>query len=382
MNSINSKRSFCLFLISLFLVNFVGFAQNRKTALLKIEIQDGAINVLNANGQRVMLSTLKKNADSEQTASMSAQCVEEFASTHHRYAHLKTCGSIEDKSTSLQTSALAMPNLTIYQGDGSENKYQYDEDTHELSINTSVGNYGDAPAFSFRVGYYLSPDEVLDHSDYFVANATHDELPGGYYVNMGASVNLDKVTGLPGGTYYVMFYIDDQENVAESDEDDNCFYFGTPFEFAPEQDGLPNLTLYTGDGSENNYSFESTTNMLTIKTSIQNNGEAGAGAFRVGYYLSVDESIDNSDYLVSSDTRNSLSYGYFTNMSGAVDLDNVQGLSDDIYYVCFYIDDNDQVDESDESDNGYYFTTPIEYEAEGTREPDIRIHPTELTITQ
>jgi hypothetical protein len=208
------------------------------------------------------------------------------------------------------------------------------------------------------VGYYLSVGTTITTSDYLVATASQGSLSNGFYVNMNATVDLDNVGGLPGETYYVGFIIDDQSQVSESDENDNAFYF-TPTIFYPG--GTPNLTLYTGSGSVNNYSYNTSTHVLTVNSSVQNNGAGSAGAFRVGYYLSDNTTISTSDYLVATASQNSLTNGFYVNKTATVDLDNVGGLPSGTYYVGFIIDDQAQVSETDENDNTAYYTPTIDY---------------------
>jgi len=123
----------------------------------------------------------------------------------------------------------------------------------------------------------------------------------------------------------------------------------------------PNLPLYTGSGSNNTYTYNTSTHQLDVNISIQNNGLGSAGSFRVGWYLSTNTTISTSDYLVVTASQSSLTNGYYVNKSGSIDLDNVSGLLSGTYYVGIYFDDQFQVSKSDETDNLAYYTPTITY---------------------
>ena len=50
--------------------------------------------------------------------------------------------------------------------------------------------------------------------------------------------------------------------------------------------GTPNLFVYTGTGSDNTYLYNPTTHLLTLSTSVGNDGTVASGSFRTGAYLS------------------------------------------------------------------------------------------------
>ncbi|MCK4661301.1 MAG: T9SS type A sorting domain-containing protein [Bacteroidales bacterium] len=118
-----------------------------------------------------------------------------------------------------------LSNLFLYTGTGSINTYNCNTTTHVLNVTNSVANDGDASAGSFRTGWYLSENTTLTTDDYLVATATQSSLPIGYYVNISVNVDLDDVSYLPAGTYYIFVYIDDLDAVIESNEADNLAYF-------------------------------------------------------------------------------------------------------------------------------------------------------------
>ena len=147
---------------------------------------------------------------------------------------------------------------------------------------------------------------------------------------------------------------------------------------------LANLSPYTGSGAVNQYSFDSETKILNVKLSMGNFGSTTASNFRLGLYLSQDESVTTDDILVGSYAIGNLAGGYFANMSFTLDLQQISGIPAGTNYVSFYFDDLGQVTESNENDNTAYFTPAInivQNEGSGGK-PKIRISPQAQTIEQ
>ncbi len=60
-----------------------------------------------------------------------------------------------------------LPNLLFYGGEGSDNTYHFDNTTSLLTANISVANNGTANAGTFRVGFYLSTDSIIQTSNIY-----------------------------------------------------------------------------------------------------------------------------------------------------------------------------------------------------------------------
>lgn len=138
---------------------------------------------------------------------------------------------------------------------------------------------------------------------------------------------------------------------------------------------LPNLCIYTGSGSQNFYSYDSTTGQFTAHISIQNNGTADSGPFRIGLYLSSDSLITTADILLSH-VASSLAFGYHIDINIKGDGQVLNSLPPGIYYLGVYIDDLYQVTESNESDNSFAFPVPIPHL------PCLHVNPDSLIIYQ
>ncbi|MBN2412780.1 S8 family serine peptidase [candidate division KSB1 bacterium] len=270
--------------------------------------------------------------------------------------------------------SLLAPDLYLYTGSGSYNSFTFNTSTNVLNVYNSFANGGNAASGAFRVGWYLSNNLVLDVNDYFVTSVTQAAgLAAGYYVNLQATADLDNVSNLQSGTYYLWIVTDDLNSVGESDETNNYNYFSSP-QITYSGSGLPDLIIYTGTNSTNNFSFNSATNALTVTNSIANNGTANAGSYRVGWYLSEYTTLGISDFfIISANMSAGLQPGYFVNATANVDLDNVSGLKAGNYYLWVVADDLNNVLESDETNNANYFVSQQIFFG-GTGSPDLSFY--------
>jgi len=132
------------------------------------------------------------------------------------------------------TTTASEPNLDRYLGTGSVLNSSYDNSTHVLSLDWSVENNGTGDAGSFRIGWYLSDNTTITTTDQFLTYQTVSSLAAGVYKNVSGSVNLwdFDCSSLPSGTYYVGVIIDYLDNITESDETDNDYYFSSSFSYS------------------------------------------------------------------------------------------------------------------------------------------------------
>jgi len=248
-------------------------------------------------------------------------------------------------------------NLFIYTGEGSNNSYTYNDATKLLNVSASIANGGNSVADTFLVAFCLSLNEVLDTNDICVGLDTINPLESGYFADAKTMVDLGKLE-LASGTYYVFIVCDLTNKVTETNETDNVDHFIVPIIFS--EPIKTNLFIYTGEGSKNAYEFEASSNVLQLYTSIGNVGNTSANNFRVGFYLSDDIAIDNSDKLINSVSISSIEYNHYKNIEPSADLDNLN-LTAGAYFIIIYCDDLLQIAETDETDNGVYFNESISF---------------------
>ena len=122
------------------------------------------------------------------------------------------------------------------------------------------------------------------------------------------------------------------------------------------------MTLYTGGGSVNTYSYHKTSYALTITSSIQNGGSAAAHNVAISWYLSDNTTISTSDYFLGSDIiQGRLDDGFYINKTLSVNISHINELPEGTYYIGAVIDPFDVIEELDETDNFILFYEPMTY---------------------
>ncbi|HPG41324.1 MAG TPA: S8 family serine peptidase [bacterium] len=144
--------------------------------------------------------------------------------------------------TKISYSGAGQPDLAVFQGTAATNGYRYDDMTKQLDIVNSIGNFGQTAAQSFRTGWYLSTDLNLTTADVIVAaEQTTEALLPNYYININTGADLSALS-VTAGLYYVIIFIDDNGQVAESDEDNNASYFYEQLQYG-QTSGDPDINI-------------------------------------------------------------------------------------------------------------------------------------------
>ena len=221
-----------------------------------------------------------------------------------------------------------------------------------VNMNVGIINNGNTSAGSSELGYYISSNTNITTSDWLIGTDYVSSLSAGSSTSESINVDVNNVTPtIPPGTYYCGFIIDHLDQVAESNENDNNFYWSSPQVMIG---GDPNLTE---DGGSSTLSVSGTN--VNMNVDIINNGNASAGSSELGYYLSANTIFTTSDWLIGTDNVTSLSAGSSTSESINVDVNNVTPtIPPGDYYCGFIIDHLDQVAESNENDNDWYWSSP------------------------
>ncbi|MEL6942285.1 MAG: CARDB domain-containing protein, partial [Bacteroidota bacterium] len=223
-------------------------------------------------------------------------------------------------------------------------KGQLDVNGSVITItNFKIKNTGFSDASVSYVGYYLSTDKNFTTSDVFLGHDYVDGLAQRESSTENFMIDLSSMD-IPEGEYYVGTVIDYMNSVDEGNEDNNndCYWDAPKVVIG----GKPNLAC-KGNG-------ELTIDGLNIKigwVSVINNGTASAGASKIGFYLSTNQTFSTSDILLGSRDVESLDAGEFVMIPNfEKDLATLD-LDPGTYYIGFIIDYEDNVMESNENDN-------------------------------
>jgi len=259
-----------------------------------------------------------------------------------------------------------IPNLTVGENSTIEYPYNYTiAEPHKLMIGYDVLNDSDIDVEdSFNVDLLLSTD-----NDYTTANdnfqldeVTVNGVLSGESFYDELVVNLDTVVipgigSLPEGDYYVMFYIDNNDDIDEYNEEDNMAVTNGPISY-----GTTNLL--PGDASSFTFPSVANTNQLQIVSQIVNDGnEATGSAFDVDFMLSADNDYTTTDdnYNLGSNTvTDILAPDAAANITLNIDLD-LENIPVDDYWIIVFIDSGNAIGESNEYDNIWISDTEFDY---------------------
>ncbi|MDP8209783.1 MAG: dockerin type I domain-containing protein [Candidatus Electryonea clarkiae] len=259
-----------------------------------------------------------------------------------------------------------IPNLTVGENSTIEYPYNYTiTEPHNLMIGYDVLNDSNVDIEdSFNVDLLLSSDNDYTTTD---DNFPLDEVTingvlseESFYDEL--IVNLDTVVipgigSLPEGDYFVMFYIDNNDDIDEYDEEDNFAVTTGPISV-----GVPNLL--PGAASSFTFPYIANTNQMQVISQILNDGtEPTSGPFEVIFLLSADNDYTTTEDNYNLDTNvvnDILNPGVSVSTTMIIDLDEEDIPADD-YWIFVFIDAGNAIAESNEYDNIWVSDAEFDY---------------------
>jgi subtilase family serine protease len=211
----------------------------------------------------------------------------------------------------------------------------------KVVIASSIRNIGEAPAGGFRVDYFLSGNDTFTASDTHLTTCEFKEgLAAGKAETCNGEVPLPK--GLRPGTYYAGMIVDLDAKVIEPDKKNNVRLSDS----GPVKIIVPDLmvTSFTVPAA--------ITPGLPFKltATIRNAGEGDAPAFRLGNYISQNNTLTVKDTLFSTCSfREGLKAGATETCTSTLALPAAYPIG--AYVFGAIVDDTQIVLESDEDNN-------------------------------
>lgn len=214
-----------------------------------------------------------------------------------------------------------------------------------------VQNIGNKTSSSTRIGYYLSADQDINTSDFFIGSDLISSLNPSATETESFYIDLSTID-VPAGTYYLGIIIDYENNVSESNEANNICFINYPQVTVDDSASKPDLTCdYRGN-------LSSSGSYLTISNvRVKNIGNSDSGPSYIGYYLSTDQNITTSDIFLGQDYVGNLMPWGASVESLTIDINSLN-IPAGTYYVGIIIDYRDEVDERDETNNICFFDSP------------------------
>ncbi len=209
----------------------------------------------------------------------------------------------------------------------------------------SIQNTGTANAGSFHVNFYACTSSTYSSPIFIGSDFVAAGLPAGSTYSSARSIDLC-VAGLSAGTYYLGFYIDYANSIAESNESDNNTFYSTPRAHSCSS-GLPDvLTVSTSMG------FSGATANHTY--TVQNMGTSSTSGCNIDFYACTSP-VFSSPVFIGSDYVPGLAPGATYASSKSINL-CTSGLSDGTYYFGVYVDYANSIAESNEANNNIFYS--------------------------
>ncbi|MCB1172283.1 MAG: hypothetical protein KDK39_01900 [Leptospiraceae bacterium] len=228
--------------------------------------------------------------------------------------------------------------------------------------NIQIRNASPVSIGDFSLGLYLSRDARIDPNDTLLAEFGKNGLGAGNDTSMRTFTGW-LPTDLPSGEYHVGILLDNKQLWAESDENNNTLTSIVRVSRPAERPA--NLGWAGGDWIRPT-TIQAGESIQFDALAIRNTGQGPAAAFVVGYYLSKDQHIDGSDLLLHSVGLESLAVGRQQRLAEQSML--IPGsVASGSYYIGVMLDAENQVAETNESDNTRFH--PITINA--NRHPDL-----------
>jgi subtilase family serine protease len=222
---------------------------------------------------------------------------------------------------------------------------QIDTDAGQVLHATELArNLGTFSASAFRVGIYLSANNVITKSDVLLGSRSIDGLAIGD--GSGAASDLVLPSGLSPGTYFVGAIADDMSALLELTEANNVLVAAGTLDVIATPDPMPDLVV-------SNMGFGPSDVMpggtVQLQTTIRNEGDLSAGTFKLGLYLSTDEEISVDDLRIGQRTVFQLGIDFGSASSAPYTVPGSVVPGD--YYVGAIADFQNSVAESEEANN-------------------------------
>jgi len=214
-----------------------------------------------------------------------------------------------------------------------------------LHVTESVTNIGVLPSGPFRVGIYLSSNNVVSPSDTLLASREVAGLAVG--ASSGAVVDVQVPPGVSAGTYYLGTFVDDLGALLELRESNNALLAPATLDVIASPAPLPDLVMQSVGFTPAQVNPGA---VVQVQSEVRNQGTLSATSFQVGIYLSTDDQITADDLRIGA--RQVLQLGIQFGSASSAPFVVPAGLAAGTYHVGALADDASQVAELNEANNG------------------------------
>jgi subtilase family serine protease len=151
----------------------------------------------------------------------------------------------------------------------------------KVSLTSTVTNQGDASSPKTMIQYYLAPGPSKEDGWLLTGKRSVKELaPRATYTG---KAKITVPSGIPSGTYYLLACVDDTNQAIEDNEDNNCTPSSAPVDLT-----APDLVITDLSGLPATSPLKA---VLSLTTSVKNEGTLASGPSRTYYYWSLDQTL-------------------------------------------------------------------------------------------
>ena len=244
-----------------------------------------------------------------------------------------------------------------------------------LSISDDVVNMGVADSAAVRVAVYLSTDASVTTNDILLG--VHDLQALTVGAGAGANVDLPVPGGIAAGSYRVGLWVDDDQQQPEIDEGNNLIVSTTFLDVTGGGAAAPNLVSELIDPDA---SSAAPGDSFQVVTRVANVGDASTPLFRIGVYLSTDDTIDASDTRIGNRlVPFGLGAGFASVASAPANIP--VNLADGFYTLGVLADWEGVVAESDETDNALTVSGMFEVRTPPPPRPELVVQAVDVVET-
>lgn len=208
-----------------------------------------------------------------------------------------------------------------------------------ITASCYIANLGGIASASSNVGYYLSTDSIWDASDTYLNYYSGGALSGGTSSYRSTTLTIPLSTTV--GNYFILFYADYSNSVGETVETNNIRWntlsvVNSTIDLTINTQTLSPIVIAAG-GSVSSSCY------------ILNQGSASASSSNIGYYLSTDSVWSVSDTYLNYYAGGAMTAGTSSYRSSILTIP--VGTTPGNYYILFYADYSNMVNETVETNN-------------------------------
>ncbi len=209
-----------------------------------------------------------------------------------------------------------------------------------LNLSVEVENNSFGAASTHRLGYYLTTTPIFTTSAVLLSDTVLTGLAGNASSPQNATVTIP--SNMPAGSYYLLFYVDDQQAVSERDESNNRMFY--PFTVTPLL--KPDVSIQSSTATTNSALVGTTVSTTCV---VANTGNMAISTGEVGYYLSTTPTYNSNAVLLGSTPMGTIASNAVRTLSHSFSIPSSTAAGN--YYLLFYADHLNAASESDETNN-------------------------------